>query len=178
MKNEGIHVSGHTLADRGLETSGTAYWNLSPAGLYEHSIRRGEARLAEHGPLVAVTGEHTGRSPNDRFLVRDPASAQDIWWGKVNVPFDPDRFETLRADLFGYLRDKDLYVFDGYAGADPNYRLRVRVINEFAWHNLFARNMFVREPDGSVLETFEPDARQTAAEIRGSAESVPRWAQV
>ena len=157
MKNEGIHVSGHTLANRGIETSGTAYWNLSPAGLYEHSIRRGEARLAEHGPLVAVTGEHTGRSPNDRFLVRDPASAEDIWWGKVNVPFDPDRFEILRADLFGYLRDKDLYVFDGYAGADPNYRLRVRVVSELAWHNLFARNMFVREPDGSLLEAFEPE---------------------
>ena len=156
MKSAGHHVSVHTLAEQGIETSGTEHWNLSTAGLYEQAICRGEARLAEHGPIVAATGKHTGRSPNDRFLVREPESAEDIWWGKVNVAFEPARFETLRQDIFDYLRDKDLFVFNGYAGADSNYRLNVRVVSELAWHNLFARNMFVRESDGSRLEAFEP----------------------
>lgn len=157
MKNAGSHVSGHTLADQGLNTSGTAYWNLSPAKLYEHAIRSGEATLAKDGPILACTGQHTGRSPNDRFIVRAPESADDIWWGKVNVPFEPDKFELLRQEVFAYLADKDLYVFNGYAGADPEYRLRVRVVNELAWHNLFVRNMFVREHDGTTLSTFAPE---------------------
>ncbi len=157
MKNAGRYVGVQTLADRGIETSGTTYWNLSPAKLYEHAIQRGEAVLAEHGPIVAHTGKHTGRSPNDRFLVREEETAGDIWWGKVNVPFDPNKFETLRDEVFSYLGDKDLFVFDGYSGSDSEYRLRVRVVNELAWHNLFARNMFVRERDGSVLRSFEPE---------------------
>lgn len=157
MKNAGRFISAHTLSDQGLQTSGTVFWNLSPAKLYEQAIRRGEAVLAEHGPIVAHTGKHTGRSPNDRFIVRDGEAANGIWWGNVNVPFDPDRFETLRDEVFSYLGDKNLYVFDGYAGSDSEYRLRVRVVNELAWHNLFARNMFVREHDRSVLRDFEPE---------------------
>ncbi len=163
MKNAGLDVSSHTLADHGLETSGTAYWNLSPAKLYEHSIRRGEAVLAIDGPIVARTGQHTGRSPNDRFVVREPSSEGEIWWGKVNVPFEAKHFDQLRRDLFSHLADKDLYVFNGYAGADPEFRLKVRVINELAWHNLFARNMFVREHEAAILGSFSPEFTVVAA---------------
>jgi phosphoenolpyruvate carboxykinase (ATP) len=157
MKNAGLHFGSQSLSSHGIETSGTVYWNLTVAGLYEQAIRRNEVRLAEHGPMVTTTGRHTGRSPNDRFLVRDAENAETVWWGPVNVPFDAGRFERLRDDLVAHLRDRDLFVFSGYAGADPAYRLKVRVINELAWHNLFARNMFLRESDGRVLEEFAPD---------------------
>lgn len=159
MKNAGAHVSIHTLADEGIETTGSVLWNLSPAELYRQSLDRGEAELTdlgEDGPIVARTGLHTGRSPNDRFVVRDEGS-HDVWWGAVNVPFDAERFENVRRDLLDYLGDKDLFVFNGYAGADPDYRLKVRVVNERAWHSLFARNMFVREQDPGVLDAFVPE---------------------
>ena len=157
MENRGPFVSSHGLDRNGLAGSGTAYWNLPPAQLYEHAVRRGEAQIAEHGPLVARTGPHTGRSPNDRFVVREPSSEGDIWWGKVNVPFERQAFDHLSAGLKAYLQDRDVYVFNGYAGAEPDYRMRVRVVTEYAWHNLFARNMFVREPNGNVLQGHEPE---------------------
>ncbi|MES1211057.1 MAG: phosphoenolpyruvate carboxykinase (ATP), partial [Acidobacteriota bacterium] len=108
------------------------------------------------GPLVCRTGQHTGRSPNDRFIVRDPSIDGDIWWGDVNKPFDREKVEALFARAMEHVKDRDLFVFDGYAGADPRYRLNVRVITENAWHNLFARNMFIREEDGEKLASFEP----------------------
>ncbi|HEX9669475.1 MAG TPA: phosphoenolpyruvate carboxykinase (ATP), partial [Thermoanaerobaculia bacterium] len=120
------------------------------------AVKRGEALVAEHGPLVASTGQHTGRSPNDRFIVRDPGTAADVWWGSVNRPFEPERFEALLDRVREHWRDRDLFVFDGWSGADPRYRLGVRVVTEKAWHSLFARNMFVREPDPAVLAAFEP----------------------
>lgn len=156
MKNQGPQVSSFGIDRHGISKAGTVYWNLPWARLYEMAIRRGEAQIAAEGPLVCTTGPHTGRSPNDKFLVRDPSVEGDIWWGEVNRPFEPDGFAALLARVADYLADRDLFVFDGYAGADPAYRLPVRVITEYAWHNLFARNMFIREPDGARLAAFEP----------------------
>jgi phosphoenolpyruvate carboxykinase (ATP) len=157
MDNQGIFVSRFGLRRQGLSTSGSVFWNLPPAQLYEHAVRRREAMIARDGPLVARTGDHTGRSPNDRFIVREAETGSHIWWGSVNRPFEAETFERLRQEVSQYLSERDLFVFDGYAGADRDYRLRVRVVNELAWHNLFARNMFVREPRGRRLIDFEPD---------------------
>ena len=129
--------------------------NLSPAALYEAAIRRGEAELAERGPLVATTGAHTGRSPNDRFIVQRPG--QDIDWGPVNRPIGEESFDSLFQQAREFIAENDVFVFEGYAGAHPDSRIKVRVITEKAWHNLFARNMFLREEDPEKLVGFEPD---------------------
>lgn len=156
MENKGLSPSRHGLDHHGILGAKTVYWNLPPAQLYEHAIRRGEAWLAAEGPLVAHTGQHTGRSPNDKFIVRDPASEADIWWGKSNQAADREVFHRLRARVTAYLQGRDLYVLNAYAGADPRYRLPVRVITEAAWHNLFARNMFIPETDATKLAEFVP----------------------
>src|SRR5687767_8765165 len=142
----------HVERARGLEAvgiarSGPVHWDLSTPALYEAAIQHQEGQLAAEGPLVCRTGQHTGRSPNDKFIVREPSSDQHVHWGTVNRPLDPGSFDTLQRDMTAYLRDKELYVLDAWAGADPAYRLPIRIINEFAWHNLFARNMFLPEDD-------------------------------
>ncbi len=157
MQHTGTTISKHGLDKVGITNAATVYWNLPPARLYEESIKRNEAVMAADGPLVAYTGNHTGRSPNDKFTVKEPTTADKIWWGKVNRPMSPQHFERIRQKMIEYVDGYDLFVFDGYAGADPNYRIKVRVITQFAWHNLFARNMFIREPDPAVLADFEPD---------------------
>jgi phosphoenolpyruvate carboxykinase (ATP) len=121
-------------------------WNLSPAALYEEAVRREEAIIAAEGPLACLTGQHTGRSPNDKFVVRDPTVESDIAWGPVNRPMDVALFDRLHEDLLRSLTGKDVYVLDCYAGADPAYRLPIRVVNELAWHNLFARHLFIEAP--------------------------------
>lgn len=158
MQNFGPFISRHGLDLLGLDAQGSVYWNLPTAQLYEHAIRRSEAQLALEGPIVALTGVHTGRSPNDKFMVREPTSEADIWWGSVNRPIERETFDALRSRVLEHLAGREaLFVFDGYAGADSAYRLRVRVINENAWQNLFARNMFVREEDGAKLLDHEPE---------------------
>jgi phosphoenolpyruvate carboxykinase (ATP) len=135
---------------RGLEQEGIrtdrARWNLSAAVLYEEVVLRNEGVIAAEGPLACRTGLHTGRSPNDKFVVREPASAGEIAWGKVNRPIEPAQFDALHKDMLSSLTGKELFVLDCFAGADPAYRLPVRVINEFAWHNLFCRNLFIDDP--------------------------------
>ncbi len=126
-----------------IQTIGTIFWNSPTATLYEQAIKRGEAIIAEEGPIVARTTPHTGRSPNDKFIVREPSSENQIWWGKVNQPISVEHFERLRARLWEYMGTRDLFVQDVLAGADPRYRLPVRVISEYAWHSLFVRNMFL-----------------------------------
>ena len=108
-------------------------------------------------PLVAETGAHTGRSPRDRFVVREPGGEAGVWWGDVNRPIAPEHFDRLLDKARRHLEGRDAFVFDGYAGADPGHRLKVRVVTELAWHSLFASNMFIRESDGAALESFEPD---------------------
>ncbi len=135
---------------RGLERDGIetdrVRWNLSPAVLYEEAVRRQEGLIAAAGPLACRTGLHTGRSPNDKFIVREPGSENEIAWGAVNRAMEPGQFDALHRDLVASLKGKELFVLDCFAGADPAYRLPVRVINEFAWHNLFCRNLFIDDP--------------------------------
>jgi phosphoenolpyruvate carboxykinase (ATP) len=120
-----------------------AWWNLPPPALYEHAVRRGEGLIAAHGPLVVATGKYTGRSPLDKFIVREPSCADKVNWGKVNQPFDPDRFDRLYHRVLAYLQGREVFVQDLFACADPAYRLPIRVINEMAWQSLFARNLFI-----------------------------------
>jgi phosphoenolpyruvate carboxykinase (ATP) len=139
--------------DRGLELEGieaaTVRWNLSAAALYEEAVRRAEGVIAAEGPLACRTGQHTGRSPNDKFVVREPSSEANIAWGKVNRPMSAADFDTLHRDYVASLRGKDLFVQDCFAGADPKYRLGVRIISEYAWHSLFVRNLFIVNGDGA-----------------------------
>jgi phosphoenolpyruvate carboxykinase (ATP) len=148
-------ASSHGLDEHGLRNPGTVFWNLTPAELVEHAVRRGEGILVEGGPFNAVTSPHTGRSPNDKFVVRDENSEADVWWGKVNQPISPEHYAALRADVVTHLEGQDLYVRDMWGGADPEYRLAVRVITPNAWHNLFAHNMF-RRPADEELEGMVP----------------------
>ena len=141
----------------GIETVNQAYWNLSPEGLYEEALKRNEGRLAQNGPLVVSTGQHTGRSPNDKFIVKEPSSEEKIWWGPVNRPIEEAQFDGLHQRMLAYLQDKDVFILDCYAGADPAYRLPARIITERAWHNLFARNMFIRIDNPEELAAHKPE---------------------
>jgi phosphoenolpyruvate carboxykinase (ATP) len=143
------------LASLGLTRPGTIYRNLPAAVLVEHAVRLGEGKLAAQGPLVAITGRYTGRSPDDKFIVRDAESESTVWWGKVNKSTDSETFARLHGRIAAYLQGRDLFVQDCYAGADPAQRLRVRVVCERAWHSAFARNMFIQPPEAE-LEGFDP----------------------
>lgn len=132
------------LSRLGLTQLRRVYWNLSAPALYEEAIKREEGVLAEHGPLIVRTGQHTGRSPNDKFTVQEVSSQENVWWGKVNVALDEKHFDGLLARMQDYLKGKDVFVQDCYAGADSKYRLPIRVITETAWQNLFAQNLFIR----------------------------------
>ncbi|HXD18408.1 MAG TPA: phosphoenolpyruvate carboxykinase (ATP), partial [Vicinamibacterales bacterium] len=147
----------HGLEALGIVRSGPVHWNLSPAVLYEIAIRRNEAILASEGPLVARTGQHTGRSPQDKFTVKEPSTERNIAWGTLNRPITEANFDSLHRDMMTYVQDKELYVLDAWAGADPAYRLPIRIVNEFAWHNLFARNMFIPETSPEKLAEHRPE---------------------
>ncbi len=147
----------HGLEALGIVRSGRVHWNLSTAALYEEAVRRGEGVLAAEGPLVARTGQHTGRSPNDKFVVREPSSEQHVHWGATNRPIDVAQFDALHRDMMAHVQDKDLFVLDAWAGTDPRYRLPIRIVKEFAWHNLFARNMFLPENDPKKRAEHRPE---------------------
>jgi phosphoenolpyruvate carboxykinase (ATP) len=140
---------------RGLSTDGDVWRNLSIPTLYMHALRREEGVLADGGPLVVDTGHHTGRSPNDKFVVREPSSEDRIWWGKVNQPLEQEHWEGLREKVVAYLGGRDLYVVDAFAGADPAHRISLRVVTDHAYHALFARTMFIT-PSDRELAGFEP----------------------
>ncbi|MDA8122699.1 MAG: phosphoenolpyruvate carboxykinase (ATP) [Deltaproteobacteria bacterium] len=144
------------LARHGILHPEVIWWNLPPPSLVEHAIQRREGHLAQGGAMVVRTGEYTGRSPNDRFFVREPSSETKIAWGKSNRPFDPEKYEALRSRLLTYLEGKELFVQDCYAGADGEHSLPIRVISEMAWHSLFTRNMFLPETDPEKLSGFLP----------------------
>ncbi|CAN5918241.1 phosphoenolpyruvate carboxykinase (ATP) [soil metagenome] len=151
VAESGIHGS---LDDQGLAPSGKVHWNHVAPILIQHAIERKEGQLADMGPFVAITKPHTGRSPNDKFVVKEPSSEADVDWGKVNQPISPEHFAILRADVRTYLNTQpDLFVQDLYCGADPMYRLSVRYVSPNAWHMAFVRNMFVR-PELAALTDF------------------------
>jgi len=156
MQNFGPFPSHYGVENHGIRNANTVYWHLTTPMLYEQASRRREGTLAHHGPLIVRTGDHTGRSPNDKFIVKEPTSENDIWWGKVNRSISQENFDSLLRKVLAYTQQRDVYVFDGYGGADERYRMPVRIITEYAWHNLFARNMFIRELDEKKLRDFVP----------------------
>lgn len=138
----------------GLKTSGVVRYNFSEPELYEEAIRRSEAKLTAHGALVGYTGQHTGRSPKDKFVVRNDATEDQVWWDNNNA-MSQAHFDLLLADFLAHAAEKDLYVQDLIGGADPARALPTRVITELAWHNLFIRNLLIR-PEAETLDTFVP----------------------
>jgi len=145
------------LTGTGVATSATIHANLTAAGLYAHALRRGEGRLSADGAFMAVTGQHTGRSVQDKFVVDDPEVHDAIWWGKINQPMPPAKFAGFSAKVRAWLGQRtELFTQDLYAGADPAHRIRVRLVTTNAWHALFARNMFIRPPQED-LASFQPD---------------------
>jgi phosphoenolpyruvate carboxykinase (ATP) len=140
------------LENHGIRNADTIYWNLTTPLLYEQAVRRREGHLAHLGPLVVRTGQHTGRSPRDKFIVQEPVHRDKVHWGAVNQPMSEEHFDQLYKRLMAYLQGRDLFVQDCFAGADEAYRLPVRVITETAWHNLFVRNMFIQASDQELAE--------------------------
>ena len=146
----------------GIIAPKAVYRNLTPAQLVEHALARGEGKLANTGAFVVTTGKYTGRSPNDRFVVDTPAVHDDIDWGKVNVPISAEKYEGIYNRMMAYLQGRDIFVFDGFAGADETYHLPVRVVNELASQNLFIHQLLVR-PTAEQLESFIPGFTVIAA---------------
>jgi phosphoenolpyruvate carboxykinase (ATP) len=151
------HSQATGLEDHGISNVARVYWNLSVPALYEEAVRRREGIIAAEGPLVCRTGQHTGRSPNDKFIVREASSEEKVWWSKVNRPIEPQFFDQLHQRLLNYVEGRELFVQDCYAGADPRYRLAVRVITEQAWHSLFARHMFIEVPGATGRTAHDPE---------------------
>lgn len=144
------------LRTLGIQAPAAVHANYLPARLTEEALRRKEVVLSEDGALIAVTGVHTGRSPNDKYVVRDTSVENDIAWGPVNQPYEPALFDALKARVTEYMKGKELFVQDLYAGAEPAYRLPIRVVTTNAWHALFARNMFIRPTAEQLAAGHEP----------------------
>ncbi|HEX8560582.1 MAG TPA: phosphoenolpyruvate carboxykinase [Pyrinomonadaceae bacterium] len=134
----------------GIRPSSDVYWNLSTPELYEVIARRGEANFSAHGALLVDTGEHTGRAAKDKAIVREPSSEDKVFWGEVNKDFPKEKFERVRERMMRHASERELFVQDTYAGADPRYRLPVRIVTELAWHSLFARTMFINDDAGAA----------------------------
>ena len=140
----------------GLTNLGAAYWNLNPSELTEETIINGQGVLSNTGALCVSTGEFTGRSPKDRFIVLDEKTKDSVWWGDINIAFDAEKFDNLYNRMKAYLAGREVYVRDAYACADPSYRMNLRVVTEFPWSNMFAYNMFLR-PSADEIENFEAE---------------------
>ena len=145
------------LKKLGIENKGKVYSNLSVPALYEEALKRNEGIISKYGSIVVNTAPYTGRSPKDRFIVEEPSSKDKVWWGKINKPFDENKFNGLKKKVCDYLSSKDLFIKDCYVGADKRYRISVRVISEKAIASLFSGTMFIPENDPKVLETFNPE---------------------
>ena len=149
MKETGHKATNASIENYGIKNA-NVYWNLSPEELSQISLDLKQAQLTSSGAITVNTGEFTGRSPKDRFIVKDDITKNSVWWGDINIPFDSDKFDALYDKMTSYLSEKELYVRDVYACADDAYRMNVRVINEYAWSNMFAYNMFLRPTDDEI----------------------------
>jgi phosphoenolpyruvate carboxykinase (ATP) len=147
--------SSFSIEDQGIEGVADQYWNLNTPQLYEEAIRRGEGKIAKDGPLVVKTGKHTGRSANDKFTVRDETTENTVWWGDVNKDISPEQFDAIHHAFLEHIKEKDVFVQDLWGGSDPENRVAVRTIGEYAWHSLFCRTMLVR-PEVDELSDFKP----------------------
>jgi phosphoenolpyruvate carboxykinase (ATP) len=155
MTETGRRNAAMDLKSSGIETSGKVHYNLGAPALFEEAIRRHEATVSAHGALMAVTGQHTGRSPKDKFVVHDARTEDVVWWDN-NKPMERAHFDNLLADFRAQAADRDLFVQDLMGGADPAFRLPTRVVTEYAWHSLFIRNLLIR-PEPKDLDSFVPE---------------------
>ena len=133
--------SDYGLDNLGLTNFRQVYWNLPMEALYEEIIFRGEAKITQQGPLVASIGKHTGRSAGDKLFVREPESDPHVWWGQYNRPIAADKFAEIHSRVQGFFQGRDVFVQDCYVGADPEFRMPIRVITELAWHSMFVSSI-------------------------------------
>jgi phosphoenolpyruvate carboxykinase (ATP) len=140
----------YELDNYGIKEAGKVHWNLTTPELYEEITRRNEGVLSDHGALIVDTGEHTGRAAKDKAIVREPVSEDKVFWGDVNKEFSRDRFDALKTRMMAHANGRELFVQDTFAGAQPSYRLPVRIITELAWHSLFARTMFINDREATT----------------------------
>jgi phosphoenolpyruvate carboxykinase (ATP) len=162
IKTPAEAIASAVKSDYGLDYLGLTnfrkvYWNLPAEALYEEIVFRGEAKISRGGPVIVNTGKHTARAASDKFIVREPVNEGNIWWGQYNRPIGPEKFDELFARLQGFLQGRDVFVQDCYGGADPDFRLPVRIITEYAWHSLFARNMFIKLKTNDEYRRHVPD---------------------
>lgn len=150
-------ASDFRLKNQGFTHLDRVYWNLPESSLYEEIIFRNEGNIAFNGPVVVNTGKHTARAAADKIIVLEESTKDKIWWGEYNRPYSSEKFNSLLARLQAYCQGEELFVQDCYAGADPAYKMPVRIITEKAWHSLFARNMFLTTSDQETLKNFIPD---------------------
>ena len=155
MQEHGKKAANASVSDYGINDA-IAHWNLDPAELAKIAVDKGQATVSSTGAIAVNTGEFTGRSPKDRFIVEDEVTKDAVWWGNINIPFNADKFDQLYTKMIAYLSGKEIYVRDAYACADDNYRMNIRVINECAWSNMFVYNMFLR-PTEAELNSFDPE---------------------
>ncbi|MGE0772154.1 MAG: phosphoenolpyruvate carboxykinase (ATP) [Cyclobacteriaceae bacterium] len=155
MKETGIKPAGASVTQLGIN-DGHARWNVSPKELAQIAVSQGQAKVTSTGAIAIDTGEFTGRSPKDKFTVKDALTKDAVWWNNFNIPFEPGQFDQLQQKVVNFFNGKEFYVRDVYACADPRYRTHIRVVTEYAWSNLFANNMFLR-PTQEALQSFEPE---------------------
>jgi phosphoenolpyruvate carboxykinase (ATP) len=155
MTETGKRAKNATITDLGIKNA-KAFWNLSSKELSKIAVEKGQAKITSQGAIAINTGEFTGRSPLDRFIVKDNLTKKHVWWGDINQSFDENKFDLLHQKMLKHLQGKELYVRDAYACAEEKYRMNIRVVNEYSWSNLFAYNMFLR-PNDIEIENFEPE---------------------
>ncbi len=145
------------MSYHGLSNLRKVYWNLPTEALYEEIVFRGEGQITRMGPIVVQSGKHTARAAQDKYIVRESTTEENVWWGEYNRPLSPEKFSDLFSRLQGYLQGRDLFVQDCYAGANPDFRLPIRVVCEHAWHALFSRNMFILPENREAYRLHVPD---------------------
>jgi len=155
MQETGLKSTTGSVSELGIKDA-TVHWNLSSEALAKISVEKGMAQETSTGAITVNTGEFTGRSPKDRFIVKDDITADSVWWGNINIPFEPSKFDELYDRVTDYLSGKEIYARDSYVCADPKYRTNVRVVTEYPWSNMFCYNMFLR-PTSEELESFDPE---------------------
>ncbi|OGU39620.1 MAG: phosphoenolpyruvate carboxykinase (ATP) [Ignavibacteria bacterium GWB2_35_12] len=163
IKHAGEYASDYKLKNHGLQYLDNVFWNLPTSALYEEAVFRGEGHVVYGGPFVVNTGKWTARAANDKFIVKEQTTENNIWWGVYNRPFDPQKFGNLLTRLQAFLQGEELFVQDCYVGADPNYRMPIRIITDTAWQSLFARNMFIKITNRDELKRHVPEFTMIAS---------------
>src|SRR4030065_2041434 len=150
-------ASDFRLKSQGLTYLDRVFWNLPNEALYEEAIFRNEGKITKHGAFVVHTGKHTARAAADKFIVQEQSTSDKIWWGVYNRPFSSEKFNQLMGRVQAFLQGEEVFVQDCHAGADPDYRMPIRIITEKAWHGLFARTMFMKLTSVEAMKKHVPD---------------------